>query len=500
MTFSSVQDKGVGGLPVPLRPNGNFAVILLALAATEILAGGWLVFAGFTALALVIALIAMAGIAMAKGDSDMILVGWIFLYPLGYYLLSYPRDRPVFQFDRLLIFCLLVGILAAPKHRIRKIPDDLKRSAIAWFFFLAVTCISFLMAKNALTVGRLIVDSLLLPAILGFYIVRQFRLRGHEKWLHAAICTISIYCAVIGLVEIVQQRDLMAFEASENYLLFDPSDPTAFTFLRPNGPFRSDSTFAIAGLISFFLLAFLWTQIRDSAGPWRRILHYIGVFAALLQANLPVFRSIFIALIVVAIIDVFWTTGMRRALRLAALGVIPVVIIAIGILFPSILQDRASSENISGRWSQERQTWRIFIDHPVFGVGLSNFLQEATTHPRYQADLHNDPPLNYPHNNLGWIAAETGILGLVPYVLSQILLVVAFRRLDKRGKRGQTAWRYFVFIFLSYWITGMVETSAYFDEMNMWFLFAVALLYRYGIGETPEGEQLALPIAEGAAE
>jgi len=486
-------------LPVSLRPKGNSAVIPIALAAAAILAGGWMILAGFAAIALTIAVIAAAGIAVVKGDADKILVGWIFLYPLGYYMLSYPRDRPVIEFDRLLIFCLLAGILAAPKYRIRKIPEDLKRSAIAWGFFLAATCVSFVMAKNVLTVGRLIVDSLLLPAILGWYIVRQFRLRGREKWLHAAVCIISIYCASIGTIEVVQQRDLMAFEASGNYLLYDPSDPTAFTFLRPNGPFWSDSSFAICGLISFFLLAFLWTQIRDNAGPWRRVIHCIGVFAALLQANLPVFRSIFITLIVVTLIDAFWTRGIRRALRLAVLGVFPVVVIAIGLLVPSIMQDRASSQNVSGRWSQDQQTWRIFIDHPVFGVGLFNFLPQATTHPRYQADLDNTPPLNYPHNNLGWIAAETGIAGLVPFVLSQILLVVAFRRLARRGDRGRAAWRYFVFIFLSYWLTGMTENAAYYGELNMWFIFAVALLYSYGVGETHEGEQQVLPASQGVA-
>jgi O-antigen ligase len=132
-------------------------------------------------------------------------------------------------------------------------------------------------------------------------------------------------------------------------------------------------------------------------------------------------------------------------------------------------------------------------------VGLSNFTPVATTHPRYQAAVDNIDPLNSPHNNLGWIAGETGIAGLVPFVLSQILLVVAFRRLAKRGERGRAAWKYFVFIFLSYWITGMSETSAYYGELNMWFIFAVALVYRYGVGETPECEQLALPVAEGAA-
>jgi hypothetical protein len=464
------------------RLSGYAVLLAIGICAAYVAAGGWIVLAAFLVIAFALAMIASIGGSIAKGDCDKILVGWIFLYPLGYYLLSYPRDRPVIQFDRLLIVCLLVGILAAPNNRILKIPVDLKRSAIAWGFFLAVACISFLMAKKVITVGRLIVDGLLLPAILGWYIVRQFRLRGNEKWLHTAVCTISIYCAGIALAEVLLQKDLLAFESSGDYYVYDPSDPTQFAFLRPNGPFQGNQTLAIAGLISFFLLAFLWTQIRDSAGPWRRILHCIGVFAALLQANLPVFRSIFITLIVVTMIDVFWTTGMRRALRLATLAVFPVVVMLIGLLIPSILQDRASSEDISGRWSQDRQTWRIFIDHPVFGVGLFNFLPVATSNLRYQADLHNEPPLNFPHNNLGWVAAETGLAGLIPFVLSQILLVVAFRRLTGRGERGRTAWRFFTFIFLSYWLTGMTETAAAFGELNVWFVFALALLYRYGYG------------------
>ena len=45
-------------------------------------------------------------------------------------------------------------------------------------------------------------------------------------------------------------------------------------------------------------------------------------------------------------------------------------------------------------------------------------------------------------------------------------------------------WKYFVFVFLSYWVTGMSEASAYYGDLNMWFVLAVALLYNYGSSGT----------------
>lgn len=486
MTYLSSSDVNEESGQIILRPQGYAAAIVLALVAAALLAGGWKSLAGFTAVALATALIAWLGYCAVKGNCDKILIGWVFLYPLGYYLLSYPRDRPVIQFDRMLILFIIMGMLTAPKFRTREVQADLKRVAIAFGLFLAVTGLSFFTGAKTVTVGRLIVDTLLLPAILGLYIVRQFRLEGNEKWLHAAICVISVYCAVIGVLEVATQTDLLAFQSSEDYLLNDPSDPTAFIFLRPNGPFMANNTYAIAGLISFFLLGFLWTVIRDNSGPVRRVLHLIGMTAALIQAMLPVFRSIFITLVIAAIIDLFWTAGFRRMLRLAFVGLVLTSAIIIGIMFPSVSQDRTSAANIYGRFAQDRQTWRIFIDNPVFGVGLYNFTPVAKSESRYQADLDNAPPLNYPHNNLGWLTAETGLVGIIPFLLSQVLLVAAFRRLAKRGAHGHSAWRFFVFIFLSYWITGMSETAAEYGELNMWFVFAVALLYLYGTSENPQ--------------
>ena len=481
-------------------PRWQVAVAIgVGLSTVAALLGLWKLFAVGAAVSLVLILALVVASSIARGDADSIVIGWVFLYPLGYYLLSYPRDRPIIQFDRILILVLLACIMAAARKRAWNIPADLMRPAIAWLLFIAVTCISFLQGANPLTIGREIVDGLLLPTILGWYVVRQFRLSGHIKWLHVAICIMTLYSAVIGIAEVATHQDLLAFQSGDEYYTYDPNDPMGFIFLRANGPFLANQSYAIVGLISLFLLLFLWPMIREGASRSYRLLHGIACVAAVVEALLPMFRSILITLIVVVIIDAFYQTGIRRKIRLGMVALVPILIAALAIAAPGLLAERSSSSNLVSRLAQDQQTWRMFVDHPVFGVGLFNFMRVAQSNARYQVNgFGNEPPLDVPHNNLGWVAVETGIVGMIPFVASQVLLVVAFRRLSRRGDRGRTAWRFFLYIFLAYWLTGFTETAAEYGELNMWFIFAVALLYRYGIGES-RTEVAALVPAPGDA-
>jgi hypothetical protein len=42
-------------------------------------------------------------------------------------------------------------------------------------------------------------------------------------------------------------------------------------------------------------------------------------------------------------------------------------------------------------------------------------------------------------------------------------------------------WTYFLYIFLSYWVNGMTLASGYNSDLNLWFILAVATLYKYSI-------------------
>jgi hypothetical protein len=43
-------------------------------------------------------------------------------------------------------------------------------------------------------------------------------------------------------------------------------------------------------------------------------------------------------------------------------------------------------------------------------------------------------------------------------------------------------WKYFVYMFLTYWITGLTEGSGY-GPLNLWFVFAVAVFCKFVLTE-----------------
>jgi hypothetical protein len=479
-------------------PWSNTMAWVFAGASAAIAAGAWV---GALALAAIVvaAALLVSGLHMVrKGNGDALLVVWVFLFPLGYYFLSFPHNKPVLSFDRIVAMILFACLLNAPLRQVWGVPRDIKRTAIAWGIFLLITLLSFFKAENAISVARTVLDAFLLPVLLGWYVLRQFRLSAHAKWLHIGICAISIYCCAIGIAEVALHRDLLALQSSGEYLAYDPTDPSGLIFLRPNGPFETDGSFALVGLISFFLLGFLWKQIGQESGLPRKALHIMGCSAALIQALLPLFRSVFLTVALVLIVDVFLTTGFRRVVRIVALASLPALVLALILVAPGVMQDRLDPANALGRMAQNEQTLKMLEDHFWTGIGLSNFNRVAKNSAKYQASSYVGlAPANYPHNNLGWLAVETGLLGFIPYVCAQAFLVAAFWNLRKRGERGRHTWRYFIFIFLTYWVTGITETTGAYGDLNMWFMLAVGLLYRFGIGEHKETAALPAPVATG---
>jgi O-antigen ligase len=79
---------------------------------------------------------------------------------------------------------------------------------------------------------------------------------------------------------------------------------------------------------------------------------------------------------------------------------------------------------------------------------------------------------------------DTGIVGFAGYFLAQVFFFLAFWRLRLRGSpQARLASRFAVYIFLSYWITGMMLTSGYYSDLNLWYLFASAVIYKFGYTE-----------------
>ena len=57
-------------------------------------------------------------------------------------------------------------------------------------------------------------------------------------------------------------------------------------------------------------------------------------------------------------------------------------------------------------------SWHMFLDHPILGVGLDNFLYEYRGRYILDAAWH-EPYLNHPHNILLDFATRLGLLGVI---------------------------------------------------------------------------------------
>jgi O-antigen ligase len=416
-----------------------------------------------------------------RGRFEGILLWWAAVFPLGYYFLSFPTERAVVTLDRIVVLVASIGFFFTKSENDTRVPKSLRQAGIAWLIFAAIATITLVESSSALNTIRVVIDSFLLPFLLGWCVIARFDVRDRLPAIHSATCISSIISAAVAVAEIVTGQDLLPIGGA----------PTASYggIIRPNGPFESNDTLALIGAVSLFLLLFLRSGLGAKLSTARRVLHFVGLVSAIGMALMPLFRSVLITLVLALIIDTFWERGAgRRAWRLGLIGISAGAIFMIAVFAPEVFEDRSSAGNVYGRFAQFEQSIQVFTEHPVLGVGLMNFHNYVVGEPRYVATYNGVTSVDWPHDNLAQVLTETGILGFVPYVLSQILLLRSMWQLRRLNHSGYLAWRYFVYLFLTYWITGFSESSGY-GPLNLWYMFVVAVIFKYVL-TAPASEQV----------
>lgn len=79
---------------------------------------------------------------------------------------------------------------------------------------------------------------------------------------------------------------------------------------------------------------------------------------------------------------------------------------------PSSDVSKTSEYSFRGRISENLAAWRMFLDNPIFGVGMHNYSVNYQTYSR-EIGLDNRRVERHPHNFYLEIMSETGILGLM---------------------------------------------------------------------------------------
>jgi O-antigen ligase len=438
----------------------------------------WAIAAGaFLLLAVLLGLL----VATLRGEGDFVLLGWVLIFPLGYHFLIFPQDEALITADRATIALLIASACFIRSEERAPIAPLLSKSAICWGVFLFDVVLMIPSVKAPLSSLHLFLDALVFPALFAWYVLRYFDVRKHLPLLHAFTCVMNTYVAAIAMAEVILQRDLLPVTGGGLYFAGDYMGPGKQILIRPNGPFSSDNSLALVGLISLFLLVFLKKVLAEKMPGWQRFLHRIGIAGALVSTSLPLFRSVFLALFAAILVDAVYEHGRRRMARVGILLAFAFGFLLLRLSLPEVFEERTDPEHIYGRIAENQQALVLFADHPFTGVGLDNFA-EAAQNSKYVTDYEGYESVDSPHSNLGAVLAETGVFGFLPFAASQVFLIVAFWRITRiRSDTSTLVWKTFLFVFIGWWVNGLALTVMYASDSNMWYMFVLAFLYKFAL-------------------
>lgn len=422
-------------------------------------------------------LLLWVAIAFLRGQLHYVVPFWVAFYPYCYYYLTFPRERSVFTVDRAFVLLLIIEMLIVSRQSLAPAPltRDVRISAYFWGLFLLVCFLS--LASHApsheLAFYRLLIEGMVMPALLGLYMMRYFPLLKDLRKLHLSACILGIGLCVTGTIELTTDLDLFPWEGSEPMF-------TDTHLRRADGPFEQQVVLSVVAILALFFIIYLRRLMPDSISPWRTILHRVGCVTSLAAALLPLNRGLVFALAPIALIDAFSKHRLvSRRIWATFFGLILLAAIGAKVLDPRLYDDRVSSpDNAYQRVAQHIETLHVVREYPVFGVGFGLYHDVASQNPSYMVKWKGIESMNFPHNVLMTVLSEEGIVGLLFYVLSQVFL---FRAMWKISRNFPAGWLAFLYCFLIYVLTGLDFAIVCFADINLFYMLIVAAIYQYQV-------------------
>lgn len=440
---------------------------------------------------------------------EVLLLGWFATTPLVSFWFRIPLDRSVITYDRaVLAFVLIILLLARirigrPERRFK-----VTRFEIAWGLLSIAALLS--VAAKSTNIGyatKIGVDSFVLP-LIAFHLARNhFDADRYAKPLVWALIAMVVFLFVTGAYEYTSGVNLFQYKGSE---LIREGE------YRVNGPFASDSSYAIISLVlALFLSAapkILNIRLDNSA----RFVQTCSFAAGLAASLLPLFRVVAAALVVSWIVLEAGTSRFRARLQspkedpgrtsqaiprssrtgrslwmIAARVTVAAALIIFVLVKWDAISGAASAESrlispnsVYGRLATWEAALTIAANHPFFGVGLCNYPESFGVEYGDKAQaLEQDSELlvaDSPHSNVLWIAAELGFVAFGVYIIANLYLFVMGCRALTRGSdpQARVAAACFVALVLAYSIPGLALASGAYSDLNLYFFFVLGLLSR----------------------
>lgn len=286
---------------------------------------------------------------------------------------------------------------------------------------VAVSLISPLVAENtgvALRELRVVV----IDSALFYWLVRSGQLRRRDVWrLLDALVVAGLLLALYGLYQYFVSGDVIVAEGVRRMRSIYPSPNNLSLFLGRIVP--------LAGVVV------VWGGVH-----WRRVFYAAAGLLILAALFLTFSRAAWLVGLPVTALFV----GLVRGRRAVAVALAGLVVIGLSVLpFAGTARIRSLFQLAPGSSTYRRlRLWQASLDmirdHPIFGVGLDNFLYQYRERYILPGAL-DDPNLSHPHNFILDFWARLGVLGVAVLVWLELAFFRAAWRIYRRSSGDDRA-------------------------------------------------------------
>lgn len=417
---------------------------------------------------------------------------WAWIWVLSYGLLDWPSwliEIPGFlnlTVPRILflagVFVLAVHLLVRGRTLCLDSPTFWALGILILISALSMTATGWVARTEAVRTAPYyrFLSSLVLPTVM--FLLVYSAARNPERQIRWLLVPLVIYGGYALYIAYLQYAAIMGAGALREFIwpayINDPE--FGIHFDRARGAFDASGPQSYLLILVFFADLFL---ARRSAGGLRVLL----IVQALLVPPAIFFTGLRTAYLAFVLCGVLWCLvgGVRRLgrVKLALAGL--AMLLGVVMFWGNLAQERrqtggvAQEEPVLARLVLVEQTWEMFKDHPLTGVGFGHFVDA-------QLELLRDPAslsalssgVLAQHNLFLNMLAETGVVGLIVTVAVFVLIFNASKRLYDRLPResGALLSRDFVALF---WVALLhYLTAAMFRDM-LWDPFTNGLFWSF---------------------
>lgn len=301
----------------------------------------------------------------------------------------------------------------------------------------------------------------------------------HPPWTMLRISTYSalfIMMQAIGLLDKGAVRKMWLFllvggalSVPLGFILPAPTDLVAASGRFTSGG-KDPNDYANLVVVAVAVAAYGLPGFRgQTVGKFQMCLSYLSGLLSLLAILLSLSRTAIINIAAATFVALLFAKTRRSCMRIAVVAVVLISIVFM--LFPelgektnarmSTLRMLGQEDTWAGRIDLWRAAVRVFIEHPIGGVGAGNFAfvsPELSYYARRIAATREDGGGGVAHNVFLSVLSETGLVGFVVFGALLLCAYVSAWRLMKRGEDMG----YALFLgLIAYTIAGLTLTWEY---------------------------------------